>query len=227
MQQLGHSIWAHEQSFWFGVIPMWHRMTIIRLADGKLVLHSPIRLNAELRAELDALGSVAAIVAPSWWHDLYLRDCIRSYPMAHLYGAKALVRWNKSLPFTDVLSKAVPAIWKTDVEQHELEGIGLFLDEVIFYHRPCRSLILADLLLNFSENDASITRFLARFVIGPYPGCRFAYLYRPIVLDRRRFRASIERILDWDFDQIIVGHGAVVPTDGKDVFRAAFRWLLK
>jgi hypothetical protein len=37
-------------------------------------------------------------------------------------------------------------------------------------------------------------------------------------------RAALERILDWDFDQIIVGHGAV---NGKEVFRAAFRWLLK
>ena len=29
------------------------------------------------------------------------------------------------------------------------------------------------------------------------------------------------------FDQIIVGHGAVVENKGKEVFRTAFRWLLK
>jgi hypothetical protein len=37
----------------------------------------------------------------------------------------------------------------------------------------------------------------------------------------------VERILDWDFDQIIVGHGAVVENNGKEVFRTPFRWLLK
>jgi hypothetical protein len=40
-------------------------------------------------------------------------------------------------------------------------------------------------------------------------------------------RMTMERILDWDFDQIIVGHGAVVKNNGKEVFRTAFRWLLK
>jgi hypothetical protein len=40
-------------------------------------------------------------------------------------------------------------------------------------------------------------------------------------------RTAVERILDWDFDQIIVGHGAVVANKGKEVFRTAFRWLLK
>lgn len=64
-------------------------------------------------------------------------------------------------------------------------------------------------------------------VIGPLPGCRFARLYRPAVTDRQRLRMSIERILDWNFDQIIVGHGAVVEKGGKEVFREAFRWLLK
>ena len=32
---------------------------------------------------------------------------------------------------------------------------------------------------------------------------------------------------DWDFDQIIVGHGTVVENNGKEVFRTAFRWFLK
>ena len=35
------------------------------------------------------------------------------------------------------------------------------------------------------------------------------------------------RPLRRDFDQIIVGHGAVVENNGKEVFRTAFRWLLK
>ena len=68
---------------------------------------------------------------------------------------------------------------------------------------------------------------MGSLVIGPFPGCRFARLYRPALLDRRRMRMSMERILDWDFDQIIVGHGAVVENNGKEVFRTAFRWLSK
>jgi hypothetical protein len=68
---------------------------------------------------------------------------------------------------------------------------------------------------------------MGSLVIGPFSGCRFARLYRLAVTDRRGMRTAVERILDWDFEQIIVGHGAVVESNGKEVFCTAFRWLLK
>lgn len=111
------------------------------------------------------------------------------------------------------------------MDQYHIKGIGLFLDEVVFYHRHSRSLIVADLLFNISEIDSWLTRTLARVVIGRYPGCRFARLYKPVVFDRRAFRDSIEHVLEWDFDRIIVGHGTIVHTAGKVAFRDAFRWL--
>ena len=150
-----------------------------------------------------------------------------AYPDARLYGAPTLVRWNRSLPFAELLDGLAPSLSTDEIDQVHVQGIGLFLDEIVFYHRPSRSLIVADLLFNLSEKDAWITRIMGSLVIGPYPGCRFARLYRPAVTNRRRMSAVLERILDWDFDQIIVGHGAVVENNGKEVFRAAFRWLLK
>ncbi len=57
---------------------------------------------------------------------------------------------------------------------------------------------------------------MGSLVIGPFRGCRFVRLYRPAVTNRRRMRTAVKRILDWDFDQIIVGHGAVVENNGKE-----------
>ena len=34
------NIWDHEMPVRFGAIPLWHRMTVIRLNDGGLVVHS-------------------------------------------------------------------------------------------------------------------------------------------------------------------------------------------
>lgn len=227
LQRLGDSLWAHEQWIHFGGLALWHRMSVVALAGGGVVLHSPTRLDAALQEELRDLGSVVAIIAPSWWHDLYLREAVRAFPDALLFGAPTLVRWSRSSSFMAALSDSPPAVWESEIDQHHVVGLGLFLDEVVFYHRASRSLIVADLLFNISAGDAWLTRTLARIVIGPYPGCRFARLYRPFVFDRRRFRASIERILEWDFDQIIVGHGAVVTHRGKGVFRDTFHWLLQ
>jgi Domain of unknown function (DUF4336) len=223
----GVNIWDHEMPIRFGGIPLWHRMTVIRLPNGGLVVHSPTRLDIASQEEFQKLGPIVAIIAPSWWHDLYLREYLSAYPDARLYGAPTLVRWNRSLPFAEVLGDLAPSLWRDEIDQVHVQGIGLFLDEIVFYHRRSRSLIVADLLFNLSEKDAWITRTMGSLVIGPFPGCRFARLYRPAVTDRRRMRTAVERILDWDFDQIIVGHGAVVENRGKEVFRTAFRWLLK
>jgi hypothetical protein len=202
-------------------------MTVIRLTNGGLLVHSPTRLDLASQVQFQKLGPIVAIVAPSWWHDLFLREYLNAYPDARFYGAPTLLRWNRSLPFAEVLGDSEPSLWKGEINQVHVQGIGLFLDEVVFYHRPSRSLIVADLLFNLSEKDAWITRTMGSLVIGPFPGCRFARLYRPAVTDRRRMRTAVERILDWDFEQIIVGHGAVVESNGKEVFRTAFRWLFK
>ncbi|KIG15533.1 hypothetical protein DB30_05556 [Enhygromyxa salina] len=52
-------------------------MTVIRLDDGRLLLHSPIRCTPELREELDALGSVAFVAAPNRFHHLFARGARR------------------------------------------------------------------------------------------------------------------------------------------------------
>ena len=226
LQSRGVNIWDHEMPIRFGGIPLWHRMTVIRLTNGGLVVHSPTRLDLTSQEEFQKLGPIVAIIAPSWWHDLYLRKYLNAYPDARLYGAPTLVRWNQSLPFAEVLDDSAPPLWTDEIDQIHVLGIGLFLDEIVFYHRRSRSLIVADFLFNLSEKDAWITRTMGSLVIGPFPGCRFARLYRPAVTDRRRMRTALERILDWDFDQIIVGHGAIVENKGKEVFRTAFRRLL-
>ena len=47
------------------------RMTIVRLANGELWLHSPIRPTAEIREAIDALGPVRYIVAPNLFHHMF------------------------------------------------------------------------------------------------------------------------------------------------------------
>lgn len=224
---LGANIWDHEIPIRFGGIPLWHRMTVIPLTNGGLLLHSPTRLDPASQEQFQKLGPIVAIVAPSWWHDLYLREYLNAYPDARLYGAPTLLRWNRSLRSAEFLRDWEPSLWKGEIDQIHVQGIGLFLDEIVFYHRPSRSLIVADLLFNLSEKDAWITRALGSLVIGPFPGCRFARLYRLAVTDRQRMRSAVERILDWNFEQIIVGHGAVVDKNGKEVFRREFRWLFR
>ena len=123
----GVNIWDHEMPIRFGGIPLWHRMTVIRLTKGGLVVHSPTRLDLASQEEFQKLGPIVAIIAPSWWHDLYLREYLSAYPDARLYGAPTLVRWNRSVPFAEVLGDLVPSLWTGEIDQVHVQGIRLFL----------------------------------------------------------------------------------------------------
>ena len=43
--------------------------------------------------------------------------------------------------------------------------------------------------------------------------------------DKAAARASVERILSWDFDRILLCHGPIVESGGKAVFREAYSFL--
>jgi len=51
-------------------------------------------------------------------------------------------------------------------------------------------------------------------------------MFRLFLRDRQAARQSLERILAWDFDRVIVSHGDIVETGGGNQFRQAFAWLL-
>lgn len=54
---------------------------------------------------------------------------------------------------------------------------------------------------------------------GPPP------LFRAAVRDKSAARASVDQILEWDFDRVIVGHGEIIEADGHEAFRSAWSWL--
>ena len=68
LRQLAKDLWVAERPQRFYGLEVGTRMTVMRLVDGSLLLHSPIALDAALRRELDALGPPTVGVAdpPPW-----------------------------------------------------------------------------------------------------------------------------------------------------------------
>jgi hypothetical protein len=110
------------------------------------------------------------------------------------------------------------------LDQALVRGFALF-EEVVFLHSASRTLILTDLCLNFGESDSRITRLVAR-LLGVYrrfgPSRSLTWFLR----DRPAARASVQRILQWDFDRIIIAHGDIIEANGKAKFDEAFAWLV-
>jgi hypothetical protein len=211
---------AQKMGFEYGA-----RMTVVRLPDGGLFLHSPIELGDPLKRELDALGPVRAIISPTRFHITHVPEFARAYPEARIYAAPGSESKLKGLLSPGVLGDTPEPAWAEVVDQAVFRGSSLY-DEVDFFHWPSGTLILTDLLFNIPTNRSWTTRVMAAMlgVLGrPSPSRSFRWTMR----DKAAIRASLERILAWDFDRIILSHGDFVETGGKAVFRRAFAWLLE
>jgi hypothetical protein len=200
------------------------RMTVVKLSDGGLFLHSPIRLDGNLRAELDGLGEVRAIVAPNKFHHLFVGDCCAAYPNAKLYGVMGLPEKRKDLKFDGMLADEPRVEWRGDIEQRRIRGMPM-VNEVAFFHPSSRTLILTDLVFNVSKDRPWGIPIMSR-LLGV--GGRFgpSRLGRWLIRDQQATRESLGLLLRWDFDRLILAHGDVVESGGRQKLRDAFGFIL-
>lgn len=223
LRDLAPDLWVAERPLPLIVGDVGTRMTVIRLADGGLWVHSPVRLDAATRQALDTVGRVRAVVAPSKVHHLFVGDYITGYPGACVYGAPGLAEKRKDLRFHGVLGDEAPPEWSGQIEQHVFRGAPA-INEVVFFHPRTRTLILTDLAFNVPAEKASGARLFhwlvgARGRFGPHR------MVRVLIRDRRAARASVDRVLRWDFDRVMVTHGEIIETAGRARVEAAFAFL--
>src|SRR4051812_8255719 len=66
------------------------RMVVVRLSNGDLVLHSPMRYSPALRHALERLGTIKYLLAPNIAHWMFLPDWQRELPQAKTFAARGL-----------------------------------------------------------------------------------------------------------------------------------------
>ena len=76
------NLWERNEPLRAGGLPLGHRMTVMELRSGELVVHSPVRFSDGLRDALLELGAPAWFIAPSRFHNLYWADWFQAFPKA-------------------------------------------------------------------------------------------------------------------------------------------------
>ena len=200
------------------------RMAVIRLPGGLLVW-SPIALSAELRAAVDALGTVAWVVAPNSLHHLFVPDWRRAYPEARLFAAPGLKARRPDIPFDSELGDAPDAAWAGQVDQALVRG-NLVTTEVVFFHAPSRTVLFTDLVQQFRPDAFAGWRGLvARLDLMTGPEPQVPRKFRLAFVDRPAARLALDRILGWPAEQVLMAHGDPVREGGQAFIARAFKWL--
>ncbi|HEX8236398.1 MAG TPA: DUF4336 domain-containing protein [Abditibacteriaceae bacterium] len=216
-----NSLWVAETPFRLLGLEVGARMTVVRLSDSPLLVISPIDLTPQLRAELDALGAVRCIIAPNRFHFLSVSEYSKAFPNAALFIAPGVKV--ADAPVSGTLNEHAEALWSDVLDQAIFYG-NKMEQEVVFFHRNSRTLILTDLCFNVRRATAPIQRVAARLldINGKFGPSR---LFRITTRDKTTARASRERILRWDFDRVVMAHGEVLESGGKAAMKRALRWL--
>lgn len=200
-----------------------HRMSVLRLASGDLLVHSPVELDETLVTALTALGQVRHFVAPSLFHDMYWPAWFARYPQATFWGVPGLDKALPKLHFTALLEPDRPTPWEAELPKLLIAGMPK-LNEYVFFHPATRSLIVADLIFNLSADQGLVGKLILK-ANASYGKVACSRIFRAFIKDRNAFRKSVEDVLEWDIERIVLGHGDNVAQDGKQVLRQTFGWL--
>ena len=199
-------------------------MTVIRLGDGSLFVHSPIPLTKQLQGRLEVLGPVRYVVSPNKFHHLFMGDYRRVYPNVRLYASPGLVKKRLDLRFQDILKNSPEPEWKDDLDQTIFSASWL-MEEVVFFHRLSRTLILADLCFHVPAPAPVILKIIGK-ISGVYKKFGPAPFLKWTTNNRISARQSLQKILSWDFDRILIAHGPGVETNGKKIFKKIFQEVI-
>ena len=214
----------------FGLLPLPVRMSVVRLSDGTVWLHSPTRYDAALHRAILELGPVRHIVAPNVAHWVHLAAWQRHCPEATTWAAPNLRRRGPvrraALRLDRDLGETAPEAWAGDIAQTIVPG-GLGFREVAFFHQTSRSLILTDLVVNLEPGRLPLPmRPLARLAGITAPDGRAPIYLRAVVRLRRAEAArAAGRLLAWGPERVLFAHGAWFARDGAAALRRSLRWL--
>ncbi len=228
LREFGREIWTAEGSEVVAMLGFRYptRMAVIRLTGGDLFVWSPVALTDAIRAEVDALGKVRHLVAPNALHHLFIADWKQAYPDARLYAAPGLREKRKDLSFDNELDDAPVSGWSGQIEYVVVKNNAI-TNEAVFFHLESGTVIFTDLIQQFPSDWFSGWRAIVAkwdLMLGLEPSV--PRKFRLAFTDRRAARTSLERILAWPAEKVLMAHGTPVATDGQAFLRRAFGWLI-
>jgi Domain of unknown function (DUF4336) len=205
------------------------RMTIVRLSNGSIWISSPVSVSFATLKRISELGDVRYLIAATPRHVWRLAPWHTLFPEAQLWASRPTLftLQHGHLPIMGYLGDTPVKAWSTDFDQLEFKGNHL-LSEVLFFHKNSHTVILDDLIQRNPPAQANaLANAILKLAGAQNPDGVVGLDMRMTFLNRSLARQSLEKLLSWDFDKLIIAHGACFESNAKQYVKRAFRWLEK
>jgi hypothetical protein len=203
---------------------------------------------------LSPTSTVSYLIAPDLEHHIFLSAWSDAYPSAHIIAPEGLAEKRATQSKTDKSVTNVPistiftAKGKEGVkvggefdEEFEYEYVDAHPNkELVFFHKPSKTLIEADLFFNlpateqYSKTNVDPTTGWATKLFAGLQNTKGTAIWQKRMLwylfssgDRPGFNESMKRIGSWGFENVVPCHGDTFVGDGKSVFEKVFGWHLE
>ena len=207
-------------------LPFTTRMTIVRLTNGDLFLHSPIKFDDRLEKELREIGTVRHLVSPNQFHYAHIGEWLKAFPQAIAWASPRVRERARArhidIDFARDLDADAAEEWRREIDQTLFPG-GYF-KEFIFFHKASKTLIVTDTIINIeldkiSEPWRTVTRLTGMY--HPY-GQIFFGMRLPLLLQRRKAKAALGKIRSWQPQRILLSHGRCFDAHADEAIRRIF-----
>ena len=219
LHPFGDNIWAVRIDLNMGPINISTQMTIVRLPDQSLILLSPVTINSTLKAAINALGTVSHIVSPNNFHHLYANDAILAFPNAQYVCSNSLSKRIKSLPQHIDLHTLSTSTWQNQLEIIRVSPSHMG-DEVVFFHKESKTLIITDLFQCITGKVNVATRIFA-CLAGVRNNFGISRLFKTMIKNKQEFKDSFEHMQRWEYNTVLLPHNTNITKDAKQAVQHA------
>lgn len=231
LREIDRNIWAAEQPLRYFGLSVGTRMTVIRLENRELLVISPITLSNEIIDQLSHIGTVKHIVAPNLYHYFFAAEFKAHYQNATFWAVSGLKAKRPDLLIDRTIEAVTGSLWD-GIEHIRFDGFktlgsGGFesLNECVFFHADSHTLILTDTAFHFDESFPFLTRLASR-ATGDYKSLSPSIFERIATIDKERVRDSIDKVMMWDFDRVIMAHGSIIEQRGREKLKKGYEKFL-
>jgi hypothetical protein len=189
-------------------MPLGRYMVVVRMEDGRLLVHNAVALPEADMKRLEAWGEVAYLVVPNGFHRMDAKAFADRYPNAKVVaptGARAKVE------------EVVPV----DLTYERFEGDGVVslqhaagIDEkegvMTVTAKDGKTMVFTDLLFNVPHQRGLIGLVIR--LMGSTGGPRVTWLFRKVALrDKEALRGFLQRLSGTEgLVRLVPGHGLVI-----------------
>lgn len=132
-------------------------VTLLRLSDGRVVVHSTAKFTDEDIAAIRRFGEPAWLVDATLMHDTFAKEARTRLPEISYLAPKGFTK-TSGVP-TEPLWPP-PAAWAEQIDVLKIDGARM--NEHALFHRRSRTLVVADLFFSFPSETRGWPRFFMR-----------------------------------------------------------------